>query len=403
MPFTLVFANFLWFFLWRIRAYCNTVFLLMCLGSVLWLVSSHSLVFENDPYRYFIDGLQYVQGENPYQVPPADSQWQSQTSEAFQRAAFPEVKTMYPPLVLWMFSLFFRGAGGDLPLFFLLLKCSALLITAGGLFGAHRSGLNRDRGAWKELLFMGLHPFIVFEWYINLHFDVWMAGLLGLLVCSSQKWRAFALGLCGGMKYVFLPLLGLEKPWVPSLNAFSSFGLFLIAFLVPFWLYPYELSPLWENLQFFAKNWEMNSGVFRGLRHIGYFLSGNVGAGVEIAFRLYFSLVVALFLVVYKLVPGHQNRVILFLYFFILISPVCNPWYFSWVFFLVTGSSKQIQTFYYLSISVLPAAYGFFLSAYQKNSLYITLFNSIHIWMWCVPLLLLGHNLWHRSSFKKVV
>jgi|GEM_PF-6340701 len=396
LPFFLVSANLIWCILWRFRKFQHSWVLVIWASAGLFFSIEASLVFENDAYRYFVDGLHYAQGWNAYGLAPSESPLSVAFPDVFSKVGFSDVKTVYPPLVLFFFALLVKASQRDFGTFVILLKGLAMVSSSIGSFFAARGLRQTKLSLAKTTTFIAFHPFIVFEWYINLHFDVLIACTLTFAALGSRRLFPIALGVAASFKYLFLSaiLFALDKR--EPLKIFFQITLAGSTFVAIVSLCQGSLPDLLENLKYFAANWEMNSGLFRLNRHIGYALTGSFSGGEAFAYGLFYSLSALTLVLVTLSKYSKAEKILIFFVIFILLSPVVNPWYFTWVFFLSFYVRPSLGETYHLSISFLPLCYTFFIPRFQENERFLIAFNSTHFVVW---ILLLTWFFRHDTNF----
>ena len=278
-------------------------------------------IFEDDFYRYLWDGYRTVTVSDPYGVAPeaffADPAVPARFQTILGQINYPEVPTIYGPVLQWLFALGYVIAPGEVwPLKLLLCLADVALLRLLARLAPPGQVLLY---AWnplviKEIAFTahsdGLMPlFLIAAWFCTrAHQPLRAAGLLAIAV--AVKLPALLL----------LPFLLRWKSW----KSVAVFGITLAGLYLP--LVPRGASD-WAGLKVFANHWEFNPALF-GLLTLTvdpslarWLLAGTV-----------LSCVAALFLRSRGLAQqGALPRGDLILGTLVLCSPVINPWYWLWV------------------------------------------------------------------------
>jgi len=283
-------------------------------------------LYENDFYRYFWDGLQTLHTGDPFTHPPAavpGGAWEHVRS----LVSFPEYATIYPPLAQILFACLVALSGKSLSCFLWLLSGFG-----GSLFARAFTRLSTGVSVWLVLL----HPLLVREWFQACHFDVFVAAALitGIALTSP-----LALGLAASLKITALPAL-LTLP-----RRKRALAVFLGITVLPLLPFLPELGVFFNNLTVFSGEWEMNSGFFRLIPSRVTCL----GIWAAIALPLLLNR---------RLGPG--EKVFWTLHLLVLLSPVANPWYFTWSLPFVFCLPPTQRNCILWTYPALPLAYAFF-------------------------------------------
>lgn len=293
-----------------------------------------ALIQETDPYRYVWDGQTLLKGANPYQhspkeavrlkAAPADNS-SARAQETFERINHPGIRTIYPPLAQGIFAL----SQALSPWSFVGLKI--LIFLSEMIILVVLALILKEIGKPIEwLLLYGWSPLVLKEYSNSLHLDVFAVLFLCVMVYCLLKKRltlAFvSLALSVLVKWFAIVLLPLLIVWNMRKRSgtrqilkdlFLFVGIFLV-FYLPF------LGAgrfLFEGLTRFSLEWQVNEGLF-GLLHsralASFILAVVVGM---VSFWMAKRQDVVSF--------GKAAAVVLASLFF--LSPVANPWYFTWV------------------------------------------------------------------------
>lgn len=140
-------------------------------------------VTSDDVYRYLWDGLMQGAGINPYQFAPEDaSLLVYQANPIYDKLAFPDVRTIYPPLAQLLFfinnSIFGPSIVG--------LKFLYLIIDVGSIIFIFKILKALNFNTNKTLLY-ALSPLILFELFINAHIDILLIFFLTVSIYFVLK------------------------------------------------------------------------------------------------------------------------------------------------------------------------------------------------------------------------
>lgn len=292
-------------------------------------------IWEDDYYRYLWDGGLVANGHNPYartpaaarpelpfnRVDPALVDLGEQSGVVIGRVAYPDIKTIYPPLAQASFALAHAvdpwGLGG-LKLVFLIADLATLTLMLR-LLSRHR----RPPGA---VLLYWLCPLATTELHNALHMEVLLLPWLTAALLASGRARRYGTGiwvaLAAGVKYwpvILAPLLtgaALRRP-AASLGPVlvcAGFALLLTA--------PQLLGGGLDfnaGLASYSRSWQTNSFAFGGLA----LLLGEAARPAVAA------ILGALALLVTRLGDRIEAGLLLIGVFF-LLSPTGYPWYWLW-------------------------------------------------------------------------
>ncbi len=381
---------------------------------------------EDDYFRYRWDAQVGLSGDRPHalapEIPnPNPIQRFGPESETLRlQVTYPGFRTPYPPGA----QLIFRGtervnqalAGeASTPRFLAILGLGSAVALCVALAFAWRVGVLRSLASVPLIL---LHPLIQYEWLHTGHFDGWMvaAMIVGLTLFTLAKRRGvtekggtdprfvlcfcgLALGTASLVKWtaaILLPLL-----WVGGLG-FSGLVLVTAGFISPWFVWAIGTGApgtdpvlLLTALQEFARDWEMNSGLLRGIRNL-LALAYTHGLpltdeqlhwvprfAVTTLFGMFFAITL------WRLSRGLrslESAVVLTLWMAVLLSPISNPWYFAWSipFLGLTPPSRRlgVRPLVALSCIVLPLSLLFWDPALQEGQRFIPFWDFEHSVLW---------------------
>jgi hypothetical protein len=277
-------------------------------------------VLSDDLYRYLWEGRLWLDGVNPYRVPPSDPSLVPLRDALWEPINNKPLASIYPPLMQLLFVLS-ALLGGQV----WTLKCLALV----GLLGAVLA-VARVTGRSGPALALGLNPLMLSETALNGHFDVLVGAMLLLAVWSLAENRFIQAGLatCAavGLKLVgivVLPLFGRRREAV--FVAVCALGLFLVPILGS----AGPASPV-SGLGQFATRWQGNDSLFGIINFFTHLLADDPVAGF-VARATAAMLFLALTGVVLRrrLSPLGAARTLV--WGLLLLSPQVHPWYLGWL------------------------------------------------------------------------
>ncbi len=336
--------------------------------------------FEDDFFRYLIEGKMMDLGNDPFEVSPLDFAASILDGASLESVAernlfydyalhtgYSWLSAIYPPLVILWFSFF--GSVTALGYGILALELAVLYVCWK---------LLKDRGPQLLTLWF-LHPLVLWEGYLNLHYDllIGLMILLGLCLLEQNQRKLAALPLAisihlKGYALIFLPFLPLGLAGLAGAFWAGMEG-------ISYALYPQRFGE-YNSLGVFLAQWEFNNGLFTGLRLlVAKFWPGNEAM---VVLRVCFSLMLgASVLAVYflrtrlKVSPFLCVSVIFFLF-----SPINNPWYFLMALPFFLFYAQTLREFFFFSLCSLY--YLLFLSHSPYYAVIYTTPLSLGILLW---------------------
>lgn len=297
--------------------------------------------WSEDGIRFLWDGELLRQGQNPYQMTPAQVQEQQGAGEAvyltqlFGELNSPHYYSVYTPLNQLLFWAAAQFAQGHLENGYLALRL-LLLLGEVGVFSLLCWLLAKFELPQKQIIFYWLNPLVILEVVGNIHFEgLVLVFLVASLAAMSRQKLGFSgifWGLAVGMK--LLPLL-FAPAFLFRKQTRKSFGFWGMAIATGLFCFlPLALGGSWQNffqsLQLYQGKFEFNASVYYLLREVGNWLVGyntigiltKLGTTITIAGVIWMS---------WKRSQATFERMIslwvqLYLLYFIL-QPVVHPWY----------------------------------------------------------------------------
>jgi hypothetical protein len=297
--------------------------------------------WSEDGVRFLWDGELLRQGQNPYQMTPAQVQEKPGAGEAgyltqlYEGLNSPNYFSVYPPMNQVLFWGAAQFAQGHIEKGYLALRL-LLLLGEVGVFLLLCWLLARLDLPQKQVIFYWLNPLVILEVVGNLHFEgLVLFFLVASLAAMSRQKLGFSgmfWGLAVGLKLLpllFAPAFLFWKQTRKSLDFWGmAIGTGLLCFL------PLALGNSWQNffqsLQLYQGKFEFNASVYYLLREVGNWLVGyntisiltKLGTAITVAGVIWMS---------WKRSQATFEGMIglwvqLYLLYFIL-QPVVHPWY----------------------------------------------------------------------------
>ena len=356
-----VFQHLLWFYLFKKREHFSVVVLLFSAATCFVVSRSVAPIYENDFYRYFWDGHQTLSGNSPYAFSPSEMrvphlEWLR------SQVAFPEYRTVYPPVAQLLFAVFTRFSFGSLSLFLWGLILAGTLVCGLGFYRKARESHGRSIALAVTALALQ-HPLLVKEWYQSCHFDVWLAAIVIWSVGVQEIWKQAGLLILGiGIKIAPLPALLVMFPFSRNQMAKAVLGAGVSLAMILIWSF-HDLSDFFQAVTVFGREWEMNSGPFRWVRHFALSMGNSevVSQNVARGFTLISYLSVLGVIRCYRVKLSGPEKIFWALFFLVFLSPIANPWYFTWFLLLVFFFPDSKRSVVLFLFSFLPLSYAFYL------------------------------------------
>lgn len=338
----LVAQNLVWLALFLRRHRYSTWALAASAVACIVLARSCPPLYENDFYRYFWDGhhVGAPYATAPAELPPGDLE------SVWSKISFPKYATIYPPLAQCLFALFAALSFGSLSLFLW-----SFTLVGGAFFF---TGFVRLSGSAGMSLLLLQHPLLVKEWFQSCHLDVWLVGaLVWGLASQSSVAKAIWFSLGANIKLITgVAILSLGRP------KRKAFAAFVVAGVFPWLFFADGLTDFVRNVAAYAAVWEMNSGPFRWIREALSLL------GLEAAVARAVSALSWLAVVAWLWLRGRADtleKLFWTLFLMVLLSPVPNPWYFTWSLPLAILLPEPRRLPALCLFAFLPLSYAFYL------------------------------------------
>jgi hypothetical protein len=305
----------------------------------------------DDIYRYLWDGLQLLDGHNPYTYAPSSVHSQDAfLAELRQRVNHPDLVTIYPPAAQ---LIFIAGAAVHKSIFGI--KALLIVLDLATCFVMTRLLRSMRLPAWRTVLY-AWNPLVVVETAASGHIDT--AGLMFFLISllllvknnidagilskeerSLPVMRPWLIPLVSGLLFssavlvklvplIFLPGLILLAKKRGRLFFVTGFVAGVCIFSVPF--IP-DLRHMFNTLSIYAQNWEFSGLAFRSLRNI--VSSGSVARVVLLSVFTVICLFLYSRLISKSRLPtemknrGLASTLYIVSFSFLTCTPTLHPWY----------------------------------------------------------------------------
>ena len=290
------------------------------------------LLYDQDLWRYLWEGHVWASGFNPYAQAPEDPVLDSIVeadeaqgevwSEIRDRVTYPEIPALYPPLAQMAFRVShatFPGSVIGWKAWMVLFECVSglfVLLTLRRL----------EQPVAAGLLLFAWNPLLIKSFAGSGHYDAIVVLTLSIFIyalVNGQRILAhFALGFSLLAKFVPIILFFLLQPvlWTGTAALFSVILLGYIPFLDGI------SGVMFSTAATFAREWRFNGGPY---------LLFETFFGVKAAMLSYVTVVVGVIYLFrkYRNRNIHENlRSLLWvLGLSIVVSPVVDPWYITWL------------------------------------------------------------------------
>lgn len=217
-------------------------------------------LFEDDYFRYLWDGYQTATTNDPYTLAP-DVFFDEEVPEIFEPILsfinYPDVATVYGPVVQWLFALGYTIAPAEIWPLQLMASLADLLV----LFILFKLG------ARNACLLYAWSPLLLKEFSLTAHPDIY--GVLGMMlsVYAVHKYRPMLGGVALALAFGSKVFAILALPYLLTrVLSFRFWGLFVLAFLASIAAITalFGSFQIWapEGLMAMADSWFFNAPVY---------------------------------------------------------------------------------------------------------------------------------------------
>jgi hypothetical protein len=297
--------------------------------------------WSEDGVRFLWDGELLRQGQNPYQMTPAQVQEQLGAGEArYRTQLFEELNSshyysVYPPLNQLLFWGAAQFAQGHLEKGYLALRF-LILLGEVGVFSLLWWLLARFDLPQKQVIFYWFNPLVILEVVGNLHFEgLVLFFLVASLAAISRHKLGFSgmfWGLAIGMKLLPLLFAPAFLFWKQTRKSVGFWGMAIGTGLLCF--LPLLVGGTWQNffesLQLYQGKFEFNASVYYLLREIGNWLVGYNTIGLLTKFGMVITVAGVIWMSWKRSQVTNQGFVELLVQLYLLyflLQPVVHPWY----------------------------------------------------------------------------
>ncbi len=299
------------------------------------------LLFDCDVWRYLWDGYAWAHGHNPYQFAPDDPAMDDLAnpdaslttnsapiwSEVRENIPYGHLRTVYPPAAQVLFRVSYALVPGSV----LMMKILIVGLDLGAvillIFGLRAGGLPSSR-----VILYAWNPLVIKVFAGSAHYDALVVLTLAALAFAILRgWRRIAsvmLGLSILSKFapiVLIPFLYRRTGW-RGVALCTGVVLFGFGLLLP-------ASQGLSGLSEFSRNWQFNAGPYALLQWTATVL--RIPDAALFARAASAALVLCGLLALYRLdLRRDQNFALLGAWSLgglLLLSPVVNPWYVTWI------------------------------------------------------------------------
>jgi alpha-1,6-mannosyltransferase len=355
----------------------------------------------DDIYRFYWDGLMWHNGENAYDILPADYVQISEDlslNELYEKLNSGAYFTIYPPITQLIF--YFSAFAGNVFTASLIMKAAILAGEIFGLFYLIKlcsfSGKELKNAMWYFL-----NPLVIIEGAGNLHFEVLMIAFFaaGLYYFFTKRYAVSGWWMAASVSvklfpmiffpYFFLKLKSKEK-WI-----FFSVLLTALLFLFsPLWVNS-DLSHYADSMELYFRKFEFNASIYFIFRSIGYIFSGYnlIGyIGPATALVVFIFVWIQAFKSKNKPIFDFWKFGLLVWFTYLLFSTTVHPWYlillvfmsvFIRSYFVIIWSYTVFLSYAHYScpdgmpVALLIVEYGLVLTAFMLQ--YTRFGNSISV------------------------
>lgn len=332
----------------------------------------------DDYFRFLWDGLQLLEGVNPYHFKP--EAWIGEALALpnwFYLQNSLEYYSIYPPLNQY----FFAGIGflGARSIFGFQLVATAWFIIGDVMLYFGLKKLLKQVKLKENLVYLyWLSPLVIVELIGNLHFELWLMLFLvlslSMLLKGKAWWAGLFLALSVCMKLsslmalpLFILFIGFRKGWKMLL----SFCLFTFFICVPL-LDQLALEHFTNSLSLYFGKFEFHSSLFRALSWVG----------VEGASGILFGLAyLAVCWMAYRRKASLPFILLLAFAAQLLTGQMAHPWYFVPVLILGILSNEQWMSLAVLFSWLSYATYAFYPYEQQAWAILLSYLSMIIVFV----------------------
>lgn len=325
----------------------------------------------DDIYRYLLDGIQLISGNNPYSLPPDSIKvYDKHIYNILKKVNHPDLITIYPPAaqILFGISAFFSKTIISIKFILVVIDIFTCIIIIKIL-------KNINIPSWKSILY-AWHPLPVIEIAGSGHIDSSVIFFLSLtlFIIFSKKSDEILIenskmvfsGITFGCSFmtklfpiILLPFLLIvlnKKNRIFFISGFIFITVFLFLLFFP------DIINIFKTLAVYLNNWEFSNYGFILLKD-----SLSSGTLARLILLIIFVFISCIMFVLFLRRKNLNIRIFQYMYWlifmYLLLNPTLHPWYvlslvfllpfytkpeglvFSWVVFL----SYYIQIEYFLT------------------------------------------------------
>ncbi len=275
-------------------------------------------VLEDDFYRYLWDAYRFINDGSPYNQAPADFfdvELDKRFEDILSNINYPEIPTVYAPVLQWLFALCYLIAPGEVwPLQAILALCDYTLVCI----------LLRLAPA-KYVLLYAWNPLIIKEFAFTAHPDVLGVLFLFAALLVFRK-RLFVAAVLLGLAVTSKIFAIVIAPLLPLFN-WRAWIVFITTCLVVSLPFLNDFVQMTSGLRSMAELWLFNAPVYFTLLYLvpPFWLK-------MMMLTVFTSLWCAY---AWKYIYQDKSKTIprgdILFGLLLLCIPVANPWYFVWI------------------------------------------------------------------------
>ena len=357
----------------------------------------------DDVYRFLWDGHLLAAGHHPFAHIPA---WYMEhpevavpgiTEALYLQLNSPEYFSIYPPLnqlLFWLSAVLGQSTEQGI----VIIRLAVIAASLGNVWLLRgllpRFGLPR---VW--VLLYALHPMVLLEFTLNLHFEVFLIFFLLLSIRAWKSghwvWSAVWLALSVLSKLsplIFLPLLFFRLGWKRSLCFYAIVGGVVLLGFLPL-LDVDLLLGMRESVGLYFQKFEFNASIYYLARWLGFELVGyNVIQTLGPWLGIFTFAGILLFSFLERGKKSLPEAMLWVLLLFLAMSTTVHPWYISTLMVLGLLSGWRFPLVWSLTVFISYAGY-------DETGYTIP---WLGIWLeYLIVLVVLLWELWHRYTYDE--
>ena len=341
--------------------------------------------FEDDYFRFLLDGCVFWNNGTPYGISPQSITDQGNSHPCYGLSLYvnyPDLSTIYPPILQGIFALSYAIGPGSLmtlKLIFLLFEICLLILLSYMI-------------PRRWLLLIGWHPVFTLQMVMNVHPDIIGIVFLTAAICAFNKDKPVTTVMFLAAACVSKIFALLAAPFILLRLGMKSMGLFFILILLVYAPFIVTGATDLSTLGIFAKEWQFNSSIH-------FLLSNLLGENITRILLLAVFGGIYLFYLIRSFTVSQENYFSWFIFSalwiygaFFLLSPVVNAWYLCWL-LPFACMTRQLWPWVWATLSIVTFITGLNLGSDQISP------YEIPGWLIAVEYLaVIGFLVWENRS-----